>query len=150
MINQIVKIVNASSNELPQYSKIGDSGIDVRANLPNGPVQIISGERLLIDTGLSVAIPEGYEIQVRPRSGLAYKEGITVLNTPGTIDSNYRGNIGVILMNHNNNIEPFVVKHGDRIAQLVLTPVNGIIWNIVKSLEDTNRGEDGFGSTGVK
>jgi dUTP pyrophosphatase len=150
MINQIVKIVNKSDNPLPQYSKAGDSGMDVRAHLPDGPVQIYSGERALIPTGLSVAIPEGNEIQVRPRSGLAYKQGLTVLNTPGTVDSNYRGDIGIIIINLNNSGKPAVINHGDRIAQLVLAPVSGVVWSPCRTLDETERGDGGFGSTGVE
>lgn len=147
MIN--VKVYNESNNELPQYETIGAAGLDVKAFISE-PITIASGHRALIPTGLYVEIPQGYEIQVRPRSGLALKKGITVLNTPGTIDSDYRNGIGVILANFGN--EGFVVNPGDRIAQLVLNEVPQINWVPVESKDDlssTDRGLGGFGSTGV-
>lgn len=145
-----VKVVNFSTNELPMYATIGSAAVDARANLTS-PLLIRKGTHTLIPTGLHVEIPLGYEIQVRPRSGLALKNGITVLNTPGTIDSDYRGDIGVILMNHSN--EDFVVNPGDRVAQLVLSQVEQIEWELVNDLTDlssTDRGQGGFNSTGTK
>lgn len=147
MIN--VKVYNESGNSLPQYETIGAAGLDVRAFISE-PITIAAGHRALIPTGLYVEIPGGYEIQVRPRSGLALKKGVTVLNTPGTIDSDYRNGIGVILANFGN--EGFVVNPGDRIAQLVLNEVPQINWVPVESKDDlssTDRGLGGFGSTGV-
>ncbi len=147
MIN--VKVYNESGNSLPQYETIGAAGLDVRAFISE-PITIAAGHRALIPTGLYVEIPWGYEIQVRPRSGLALKKGVTVLNTPGTIDSDYRNGIGVILANFGN--EGFVVNPGDRIAQLVLNEVPQINWVPVESKDDlssTDRGLGGFGSTGV-
>lgn len=144
-----VKIYNESGNPLPQYETIGAAGLDVRAFIPE-PITIAAGHRALIPTGLYVEIPVGYEIQVRPRSGLALKKGITVLNTPGTIDSDYRNGIGVILANFSN--DGFVVNPGDRIAQLILNEVPQINWIPVESRDDlssTDRGLGGFGSTGV-
>lgn len=140
-----VKVYNESPNSLPQYETCGAAGLDVKAN---ENVTIKPGERTLVKTGLFVEIPEGYEIQVRPRSGLAIKKGITVLNSPGTIDHDYRGNIGIILINHSS--EDFEVRIGDRIAQLVLNKVEKIDWQTVISkdeLSTTNRGSGGFGST---
>jgi dUTP pyrophosphatase len=133
--------------DLPAYETSGSAGMDVRAAVPeDGPVTLAPGQRDMIPTGLSVAIPEGYEIQVRPRSGLAAKHGLTCLNTPGTIDSDYRGEIKVILINH--GTEPFVIQRGERIGQLVLAPVTQLSWKTVDSLDETERGTGGFGSTG--
>lgn len=140
-----VDVVTLGKNMLPNYETAESAGCDVRANLEYD-AEIPPGGRMLIPTGLQVKIPAGYEIQVRPRSGLALKKGITVLNTPGTIDSDYRGEIGVIIINHGHDF--FVVKHGDRIAQLVLNRVEQIHWNHVLFLDSTKRGEKGFGSTG--
>ena len=140
-----VKVYNESPNSLPQYETSGAAGLDVKAN---ENVTIKPGERVLVKTGLFVEIPEGYELMVRPRSGLAIKHGITVLNSPGCVDSDYRGNIGVILINHGSN--DFEVRIGDRIAQLVLNKVEQIDWQTVISkdeLSNTNRGSGGFGST---
>lgn len=132
---------------LPSYETTGAAGADLRANLPDrGTVEIQPGARALVPTGLRMAIPEGYEVQVRPRSGLALKQGVTVANAPGTIDSDYRGEVGVILINLGN--EPFVVGHGDRIAQMVVAPVVQAGFTVVDSLDDTARGAGGFGSTG--
>jgi dUTP pyrophosphatase len=138
-----VRISNNSKNELPKYQTAGSAGLDVCANM-NSTIPC-EGIRL-ISTGLSVEIPEGYEIQVRPRSGLALKHGVTVLNSPGTIDSDYRGEIGIILINL--GPFPFVIKEGDRIAQLVLSKVEQIEWTPVLLVSETKRGEGGFGSTG--
>lgn len=144
----IVKVYNASKNPLPQYETFGSAGMDVRAML-DAPVAIHPGNRMLIPTGLYVEIPVGYEIQVRPRSGLALKKGITVLNTPGTVDSDYRNGIGVILINLGQ--DDFIVESGDRIAQIVLNQVPQIEWipvNSTEELSSTDRGLGGFGSTG--
>ena len=132
---------------LPRYATEGAAGADVRACLPDGPVVIRSGEAKLIPTGIAVEIPEGFEIQVRPRSGLALKKGITVLNTPGTIDSDYRGQVGVVLINHSKN--DFTVNHGERIAQFVFAKVEAVRYEVVGSLSETERGSGGYGSTGV-
>jgi dUTP pyrophosphatase len=133
--------------ELPAYETSGSAGMDVRAAVPVAePITLKPGERAMVPTGLSVAIPEGYEIQVRPRSGLAAKYGLTCLNTPGTIDSDYRGEIKVILINL--GAEAFVIQRGERIAQLVLAPVTRLAWSEVGALDETARGAGGFGSTG--
>ena len=140
----IVKIVNKSDNALPQYETGGSAGLDVRS-AEDGVLN--PGEFKLVKTGLSVEIPYGYEIQVRPRSGMALKYGVTVLNSPGTIDSDYRGEIGVILINH--NTLPYAIIKGERIAQLVLCPVEKVQWLATDTLgTSTKRGEKGFGSTG--
>jgi dUTP pyrophosphatase len=132
---------------LPAYETAGSAGMDVRAALPEAePMVLAPGARAMVPTGLSVAIPEGYEIQVRPRSGLAAKHGLTCLNTPGTIDSDYRGEIKVILINL--GAEPFTIARGERIAQLVLAPVTRLAWAETDSLDATSRGAGGFGSTG--
>lgn len=148
-----VQIVNKSSNPLPTYSTAYSAGMDIRANLKNdeGNDEIISiapGERVLIPTGLYIQLPYGYEAQIRPRSGLALKYGITVLNTPGTIDADYRGEIGVCLINHGN--DTFDVHHGDRIAQIVFAQVEQVLLTEVFKLKDTKRGDGGFGHTGIK
>lgn len=140
-----IKIVNRSDNALPAYATSGASGMDVRAFLP-APVILQPLERSLIPTGLFVEIPEGYEIQVRPRSGLAVKQGITCLNTPGTIDADYRGEIKVILINLSN--EPQRIQPGDRIAQMVVQRVEQIGWETVETISVTSRNEGGFGHTG--
>ncbi len=133
--------------QLPAYETDGSAGMDVRAAVPeNEPVVLAPGARAMVPTGLSVAIPQGYEIQVRPRSGLAAKHGLTCLNTPGTIDSDYRGEIKVILVNLGQ--EAFTIQRGERIAQLVLAPVTRLAWQAVDSLDQTARGAGGFGSTG--
>ncbi len=132
---------------LPAYETAGSAGMDVRAAVPEGePIVLKPGERSMVPTGLSVAIPEGYEIQVRPRSGLAAKHGLTCLNTPGTIDSDYRGEIKVILINLGQ--DAFTIQRGERIAQLVLAPVTRLAWSEVDALDETSRGAGGFGSTG--
>ena len=138
-----VEVINISKNPLPQYARSGDAGMDVFANVEEAVV-IKAGERALIPTGLKVGIPVGYEIQVRPRSGLALKKGITVLNTPGTIDAGYRNEVGVILMNHSN--EDFIVNPGDKIAQIVLKKFETIEWKEVEELGGYDRG-GGFGHT---
>ena len=142
-----IHVINTSKNELPAYETIGSAGMDVRANLEENLV-LKPLERKLIPTGLSFEIPVGYEMQVRPRSGLAYKKGITVLNAPGTIDADYRGEVGVLLVNLSN--EDFTVEHGDRIAQLVIAKHESPTLISVKELSSTERGAGGFGSTGKK
>ena len=140
-----IKIVNLSNNPLPTYATPLSAGLDLRANLAE-PITLQPMERRLIPTGLRIALPQGYEAQVRPRSGLALKHGITLLNTPGTIDADYRGEIGVIMVNL--STEPFVVNHGERIAQLVIARFEQAEWEVVEDLDETLRGEGGFGHTG--
>jgi dUTP pyrophosphatase len=142
-----VKIINRSANALPAYATDGASGMDVRAHLSE-PVTLAPLERKLIPTGLFVEIPTGYEIQVRPRSGLALKQGITCLNSPGTIDADYRGEIGVILINLSGQEQH--IQPGDRIAQLVLQQVARTEWNADTQLSDTARSQGGFGHTGIQ
>lgn len=132
---------------VPSYQSSGSAGADVRARLKDGPLTLHAHRSALVPTGLRVQIPSGYELQVRPRSGLALKKAVTVLNTPGTIDSDYRGEIGVILINHGD--EDFVINDGDRIAQIVLCPVVQARFVPVDRLDDSQRGSGGFGSTGV-
>ena len=139
----VKRLPHGEGLELPQYATEGAAGMDV---LSAEDVTIAPGARHAVATGLSVAIPAGYEIQVRPRSGLALKHGITVPNTPGTIDSDYRGELKVILINHGS--EPFAIARGDRVAQLVLAPVTQAMWDEVAELDETTRGAAGFGSTG--
>ncbi|MBQ5632351.1 MAG: dUTP diphosphatase [Treponema sp.] len=141
-----IKFVAQEGAIIPEYKTSGAAGADVCAFLSE-PVVIKSGEFVMIPTGLSFAIPEGYEIQVRPRSGLAAKNGVTVLNTPGTIDSDYRGEVKVILINHGK--DAFTVNNGDRIAQLIVAPVTQGVFEKTDELDSTERGEGGFGSTGV-
>lgn len=143
----LVKLINKSKHQAPAYETDLAAGLDVRANIDE-PVLLKPLERGLIKTGLFVEIPAGYEIQVRPRSGLAYKKGITVLNSPGTIDADYRGEIGVILVNLSN--EDFVVEDGERVAQLVLAKHEKLEWETTSSLTESSRGEGGFGSTGAE
>jgi len=140
-----LKIVNTSTNALPQYATPGSSGMDIKANL-DSPKTLQSLERALIPTGIFIEIPQGYEVQVRPRSGLASKQGITCLNTPGTIDADYRGEIKIILINLSTQEQ--VNPHGDRIAQLVVQKVEQAIWKQVEELEVTERNAGGFGHTG--
>ena len=142
-----VKVINQSKHPLPNYETSLSAGLDLRANL-DAPVALKPLERALIKTGLFIQLPPSYEAQVRPRSGLAYKKGITVLNTPGTIDADYRGEIGVILVNLSN--EEFVVEDGERIAQLVVAKHETIVWDPSDTLENTERGAGGFGHTGRK
>ena len=132
---------------LPSYETAGAAGADLRANLPEGAVTLAPGERRLIPTGLRIEIPDGFEVQIRPRSGLALKHGITLPNSPGTIDSDYRGPLGVILMNA--GAEPFTVEHGARIAQMIVAPVVQARFAARAALGDTSRGAGGFGSTGT-
>ncbi len=142
-----VNIINHSKHALPSYETIASAGLDVRANLAS-PIELKPFERTLVKTGLFMEIPVGFECQVRPRSGLALKKGITVLNSPGTIDADYRGEVGVILVNLSQ--ETFVIEDGERIAQLVFAKVEQAQWNEVNQLTETERGAGGFGSTGVK
>jgi len=142
-----IKIINKSQNDLPNYETIASAGMDIRANLIE-PKTLQPLERAIVKTGLFIELPIGYEAQVRPRSGLAAKNGITVLNSPGTIDADYRGEIGVILINLSN--ETFVIENGERIAQLIIAKHERAQWTEVQELSDTSRGEGGFGSTGVK
>lgn len=142
-----IKIINKSQHPLPEYETIASAGMDLRANIAD-PITLNPLERALVKTGLFIELPIGFEAQVRPRSGLAFKKGITVLNSPGTIDADYRGEIGVILVNLSN--EPFVVENGERVAQLVIAKHERAEWEEVAALSETVRGEGGFGSTGVK
>lgn len=140
-----IKIVNSSHHPLPQYATPLSAGLDLRANL-DAPITLQPMERCLVPTGLRIALPEGYEAQVRPRSGLALKHGITLLNTPGTIDADYRGEIGVIMVNL--STEPFTIADGERIAQLVIARYEQAEWLETDVLDETERGEGGFGHTG--
>lgn len=142
-----IRIVNKSTNELPAYATAGAAGLDIRANLTESIV-LKPFERRLIPTGLFLEIPDGYEVQVRPRSGLAFKHGITVLNSPGTIDADYRGEVGVLLINLSQ--EDFEITHGERVAQIVVAPYVQANWIASESLSETDRGAGGFGSTGKK
>lgn len=141
-----IQIVNRSRHPLPRYATPLSAGVDLCANL-NAPVTLAPLERRLVPTGLYIALPAGYEAQVRPRSGLALKHGITLLNSPGTIDADYRGELGVILANLSD--QPFTVADGDRIAQLVIARHETVTWEPVEALGDTERGEGGFGHSGV-
>ena len=143
----VIQIINKSNNELPEYATSQSAGMDLSANIEK-PIILTPLERKLIPTGLHIALPVGYEAQIRPRSGLALKHGITVLNTPGTIDADYRGDIGVILINLSN--ESFEIKPGERIAQLVIAKYEQISWEQVEVLDETERGSGGYGHTGVK
>ena len=142
----LVKVINKSKHSLPQYETIASAGLDVRANIDQA-ITLAPLGRSLVKTGLFVEIPVGYEIQVRPRSGLAFKKGITVLNSPGTIDADYRGEIGVLLVNLSS--EHFVIEDGERIAQLVLASHEQASWQEVEILGHSDRGQGGFGSTGT-
>ena len=142
-----VRVINRSSNPLPQYASLLAAGLDVRAN-NSEPIVLEPLGRAMVPTGLYLEIPAGYEVQVRPRSGLAAKKGVTVLNAPGTIDADYRGEVCVILVNLSS--EPFVIEKGERIAQLVLARHEVMEWEEVESLAESERGAGGFGSTGVK
>ncbi|HPW97473.1 MAG TPA: dUTP diphosphatase [Flavobacterium sp.] len=142
-----IKIINKSQHELPNYETIASAGMDLRANL-EAPITLKSLERTIVKTGLFIELPIGFEAQVRPRSGLAAKKGITVLNAPGTVDADYRGEIGVILVNLSS--EDFTIENGERIAQLIIAKHERAEWMAVETLSETSRGEGGFGSTGVK
>ena len=140
-----VPIINESPFDLPSFATANSAGVDLRAKIANS-ITLSALERVIIGTGLKIALPEGYEAQVRPRSGLAAKHGISVLNAPGTIDADYRGEIGVILVNLSN--EPFTIHPGERIAQLVLAQYEQVEWKLQETLDTTERGSGGFGSTG--
>lgn len=140
-----IKIINHSSNKLPEYATVGSAGMDIRADL-DIPKVFLPFERFLIPTGLFIELPEGYEAQIRPRSGLAIKQGITCLNSPGTIDSDYRGEIKVILINLSN--EEQVIHPGDRIAQMIIQKTERAVWKESKELNETERSSGGFGHTG--
>jgi len=142
-----INIINNSQHPLPNYETVASAGMDLRANLTE-PITLKSLERTIVKTGLFIELPIGYEAQVRPRSGLAAKKGITVLNSPGTIDADYRGEIGVILVNL--SYEDFVIENGERVAQLVIAKHERAEWIEVTELSETSRGAGGFGSTGVK
>ena len=142
-----VKIVNKSSNPSTAYATLQSAGMDIRANLQE-PVTLAPLQRALIPTGIYIALPEGFECQARPRSGLAVNHGITVLNSPGTIDADYRGELKILLVNLSDT--PFVIENGERIAQLVVARHEHVEWEEVEVLDETGRGEGGFGSTGVK
>lgn len=142
----IVRVINKSNNPLPEYSTPQSAGFDLRANLDN--IEILKpGERKLVGTGLFIALEPGYEAQVRPRSGLAIKKGITVLNAPGTVDADYRGEVGVIL--YNASKEDFVIEPGERIAQMVIAKYKQIVWEEVEELDETERGTGGYGHSGT-
>jgi len=143
----IINIINKSSHELPNYETIASAGMDLRANIQK-PILLKPLERTIVKTGLFIELPIGFEAQVRPRSGLAAKKGISVLNAPGTIDADYRGEIGVILVNLSN--EDFTIENGERVAQLVIAKHERVEWVEVKTLSETSRGAGGFGSTGTK
>lgn len=142
-----IQVRNKSHHPLPEYATLQSAGMDIRANLDE-PITLQPLQRCLVPTGLYIALPPGTEAQIRPRSGLALKKGITVLNSPGTIDADYRGEIGIILINLSQ--EPFVIQDGERIAQMVVARYEQARWNAVESLDDTERGEGGFGHSGQK
>ena len=142
-----VQIVNKSAYEAPSYATVNSAGMDLKANIEE-PITLAPLQRAMVPTGLYIALPEDTEAQVRPRSGLAAKHGVTVLNTPGTIDADYRGEIKVILVNLSN--EPFTINPGERIAQMVVARYEKVEWDIVDTLDETERGAGGFGSTGTK
>jgi len=143
----IKRFPNGVGLPLPEYATSGSAGVDLMAAI-DSPLELFPGSRILIPTGVSIALPHGYEAQVRPRSGLAHKNGVTVLNAPGTIDADYRGEISVILINHGD--KALLIEHGMRIAQMIIAPVNQVSWNETTDLADTARGERGFGSTGIR
>lgn len=142
-----IQIINKSQHDLPNYETIASAGMDLRANIIE-PITLKPLERTIVKTGLFIELPIGYEAQVRPRSGLAAKKGVTVLNSPGTVDADYRGEIGVILVNLSN--DDFVIENGERIAQLIIAKHERAEWIEVETLSETSRGGGGFGSTGVK
>lgn len=142
-----IQVINKSHHPLPEYATLQSAGMDIRANLDE-PIVLQPMQRCLVPTGLYIALPAGTEAQIRPRSGLALKKGITVLNSPGTIDADYRGEIGIILINLSQ--EPFVIQDGERIAQMVIARYEQARWKPVDSLEETKRGEGGFGHSGQK
>lgn len=140
-----VKIINKSKHQLPAYATAQSAGLDIRANI-DAPITIAPLERALIMTGIFIGLPDGYEAQVRPRSGMAIKHGVTVLNTPGTVDADYTGEVGVILVNLSNT--PYTVNDGERIAQMVISKYEQVKWNEVEVLDQTERGDGGFGHSG--
>ncbi len=142
-----VKVINNSPHPLPSYETTGSAGLDLRAWLPE-PVELKPLERRLVPTGLFIELPAGYEAQIRPRSGLAVKKGLTLLNTPGTIDSDYRGEIKIIMVNVSD--VPQIIENGERIAQMIISRYEQITWQLTNELESTDRGAGGFGHTGVK
>ena len=142
-----IKIINRSRHQLPEYATTLSAGMDLRANI-DAPILLKPMEWRVVPTGLYISLPEGYEAQVRPRSGLAAKKGVTVLNAPGTIDADYRGEIGVILINMSD--QDFILEDGERIAQLVISAYEHISWQPVEFLDETERGEGGFGHSGIK
>jgi dUTP pyrophosphatase len=142
-----VKVVNKSKHELPHYSTIASAGMDLRANIDES-ITLKPLERTIVKTGIFIELPLGYEAQVRPRSGLAFKKGVTVLNSPGTVDADYRGEVGVVLVNLSS--EEFIIEDGERIAQMVIAKHEQVNWIEVDILNETERGSGGFGSTGVK
>ena len=140
-----IKVIYTGKHELPQFETSHSAGMDLRANI-EAPIVLEKGARALVPTGIKLALPDGYEAQIRPRSGLAYKHGITVLNSPGTIDADYRGDVGVLLINHGN--DAFIIEDGMRVAQMVVAQYTQFTWDMVTDLDDTSRGKGGFGSTG--
>lgn len=142
-----VKVLRRPGLRLPEYATPGAAGMDIYASLPDGPVTLKPGERTLVPTGIAMQLPHGFECQIRPRSGLAINRGITVLNTPGTVDSDYRGEIKVILANLGS--EPFVIADGERIAQMVIARYERVDWREVERLDETKRGDGAFGHTGL-
>ena len=140
-----IKVIYTGKHELPQFETSQSAGMDLRANI-DAPIVLEKGARALIPTGIKLALPKGYEAQIRPRSGLAYKHGVTVLNSPGTIDADYRGDVGVLLINHGN--DAFTIEDGMRVAQMVVAQYTQFTWDAVTDLDPTSRGEGGFGSTG--
>ncbi len=140
-----IKVIYTGKHELPQFETSHSAGMDLRANI-EAPIVLEKGARALVPTGIKLALPDGYEAQIRPRSGLAYKHGITVLNSPGTIDADYRGDVGVLLINHGK--EAFIIEDGMRVAQMVVAQYTQFTWDMVTDLDDTSRGKGGFGSTG--
>ena len=142
-----VKIINGSHHPMPQYATPRPSGMNVRANQPGKPIVLGPLERALVPTGLRLQLPRGFECQIRPRSGLAIRHGISLVNTPGTVDSDYRGEIGVILINLSN--EPFTINDGERICQMVITHYTRVTWEPVDRIDETERGDGGFGHTGM-
>jgi dUTP pyrophosphatase len=146
---RVVRLAHGADLPLPSYESPGAAGMDLRAAVEaDAPVVLAPGARAAIPTGLAIALPEGYEGQVRPRSGLALRDGVTTLNTPGTIDADYRGEVKVILINH--GAEAVSIRRGDRIAQLIVAPVAQAVWSEVTTLDETGRGAGGFGSTGAR
>ena len=147
MNTTLVKVVNNGNQELPMYATPQSAGMDLRANIES-PISLFPMERKLVPTGLHIALPVGFEAQIRPRSGLALKHGITVLNSPGTVDADYRGEVMVLLINLSD--QAFEIKPGERIAQMIIARHEQIQWGLVESLDDTERGESGFGHSGIK